>query len=595
MPRCCTGSIARLLVATLSVGCAGEISGGTGNGDSPSGGASASGDKTGMAGAGAGSATPGTGGPGGSNPAMGSPVGGGGPSVPKGPLRAADLAPARARPLTATEIRNSIGDIFFAGSLTRVPSLDGASHEGFSNDYQAADVSQGFMDTFETFTAAAAVEIVKDLARVSPCNVGAMGGPACAASFIGTYGPLVYRRPLDATESMRLRDTFAAVSKLGTYEQGVEAVVQVMLMAPQFMYRTELGAGKDASGIVSLTAYERAAALSYALWQTSPDAALTAAAANGGLMTAAGLRTEINRLMSSPRAKTTLRTFVGEWLVMDPTAVSKNDRSFTPAVARAVDEEAGRFVDDVLGRSEGALTALWTSTRTYVNASVAKLYGIDAPANTSTAVEMPADQQRGGILSLPAFVASHTQSETFSPIELALVLRDRVLCFDFPPPPAAVPDPPVNPAWSVRQKLEKHRSDPACGSCHALLDPLGFGFERLGVTGQYRTVELPSKAALTGEGELTGTDVDGRFVGPAELGRKFAESAQVRSCVAGQALSYLLGRPTGHAGDRTPADQLALRDVLASGTSGAKGDVRALLADLATAETFVRRDGSRLP
>ncbi len=586
MPRCFpTGSIAWLLsVAVLSAGCTGEISG---SGDHPSGGSPRGGVKGVMSGPGV---------PSGTNPSI-SPAPGGAPAsgVPTGPLRAADLAPARARPLTATELRNSVGDIFFAGALTRVPLLEGASQEGFSNDFQAADVGQGFMDGLETFTAAASAEVIKDLVRLLPCNVGVMGGPACAAAFIGTYGPLVYRRPLDATESMRLRDTFAAASKSGTYEQGLEAVVQVMLMAPQFVYRTELGGSKDASGIISMTAYERAAALSYGFWQTTPDAQLMAAATSGGLMTTAGLRTEISRLMSSPRTRTTLRTFVNEWLAIHPTTASKNDKSFTPAVARAVEEEAGLFVDDVLGRSDGALGALWTSTRTYVNTAVAKLYGLAVTASTPMPVDMPADQQRGGILSLPAFVASHTPSETFSPIELALVLRDRVLCFDFPPPPAAVPDPPVNPAWSVRQKLEKHRSDPACGSCHALLDPLGFGFERLGVTGQYRTVELPSKAALTGEGELTGTDVDGRFVGPAELGRKLAESAQVRSCVAGQALSYLLGRPAGHGGDRTPADQLALRDVLAPGSIGAKGDVRALFADLAMAETFVRRDGSRLP
>ncbi len=558
-------------VAIVSAGCVGDIVGS--GGDRPE-------DEFG-------DMTPGPGGM--------SPGGTSAPGLPTGPLRAADLAPARARRLTATEIRNSVADIFFAGAVDRVPPFEGPILEGFSNDIEAANVGIAFMESLETFATATSAKVVADLARLTSCNVAAMGAPACAAAFVVSYGPLIYRRPLDVMESARLRDTFVAASRSGTYEQGLEAVTQMMLMAPHFVFRTELGAGKDASGIVTLLAHERAAALSYGFWQTTPDAQLTAAAASGALMTAPGLRAEVKRLASSARTRPTLRSFVREWLGIHPTTVAKADRTYTAAVARAAEDETGRFVDDVLGRSEGALGALWTSTRSYVNATLAKVYGVDVTSPTPVAVELPADQQRGGILSLAGFVASHTPSETFSPIHIALALRDRVLCFAFPPAPAGVPDPPVNPNWSVREKAARHRSDPACGSCHSLMDPLGFGFERLGVTGQYRTVEQPTKALLSGEGELTGTDVDGRFVGPAELGRKLAQSAEVRTCAAAQALSYLLGRPTGHSSERTPADQLALRDVLAPGTGGATGDVRALLADLAASETFVRRDGSRLP
>jgi hypothetical protein len=274
-----------------------------------------------------------------------SPVGSFAPGAPTGPLRAADLAPARARRLTVTEIRNSVADIFFAGALDRVPPLEEATLEGFSNDIEAANVGLAFMESLETFATATSAKVVADLARLAPCNVAAMGGPACAAAFVAGYGPLIYRRPLDAMESARLRDTFTAASRSGTYEQSLEAVVQVMLMAPQFVYRTELGGGKDPSGIVTLTAHERAAALSYGFWQTTPDAQLTAAAASGALMSAAGLRAELKRLASSTRTRTTLRAFVREWLGIHPAAVAKADKTYTAAVARAAEDEVGRFVD----------------------------------------------------------------------------------------------------------------------------------------------------------------------------------------------------------------------------------------------------------
>lgn len=510
-------------------------------------------------------------------------------------LRARDLAPARARRLTATEIRNSVADIFFAGSPKKVPLLAEPASEGFANDVATMAVDIGFVERFVGFAVATSTEVVKQLPRIAPCDAVRRSGSACAAAFIASYGPRLYRRPLTAAESRRLQDAFEAAAGSSTYEQALEPVVRAMLLAPWFLYRTELGGAKDARGIVALTAHERAAALSYAFWQTTPDDRLLAAASSGALMTEAGMHAEVERLLADPRARTMLRSFVVEWLGIRPTAVAKTDPLYSRPVARAATGEAERLVDATLWRSDGGLAALLTTTRSYAEGSLAKVYDIDAAGRPADSIELPAEQQRSGILTLVGFIASHTPVEAFSPVPIAQALREKLLCAPVPPPPAGVPDPPVDPKMSAREKAEQHRMDVSCSGCHKLLDRLGFGLERYGVTGQYRTVEAATGAPLTGEGELIATDIDGTFTGAAELGKKLSISKQVRSCVSAHALSYLLGRALPYPAMRTPADQRAIAAVVAPDGAFAGGDVRKLLAALATSDAFVRRDGSALP
>ncbi len=508
------------------------------------------------------------------------------------PSTNADLAPARARRLAIAEIRNTVADMLFAGALGRVPPLPPPTNDGFDNDTALLGMDIGFVETMSVFAEATANEVLKDLTRLAPCDDLRMVS-GCGSRFIATHAPRLYRRPIEPAESQRLLVLFNAALGSGTYEQAVASLIQMMLLSPQFLYRTELGSLRDAAGVVTLTSYERASALSYGLWRTGPDAQLLAAAQTAALDGETGLRTQVLRMLDDPRARPALRSFVVQWLQLHPMDVSKSDPVYTGSLARAMQVESERFVDEALWGTNAGLGALLTSTRSFVNGELARLYGLDVSSTTPVAVSVPVEQQRGGVMGLPAFVASHTPRDAFSPIELAVIVRVQMLCATLPTPPADVPDPSTNARMSTRQRFDRHRADPACAGCHTLLDPVGFAFERFGTTGQYRLIEQPSGAMLTGEGRLTATDVDGPIVGPAQLGQRLAESKQARSCAAAQTLRYLLGRPTSVPSQRTTADERTLTAV--TETTFAGGDFKKLMAALVLSDSFLRRDGSRLP
>src|SRR5207249_3359779 len=137
--------------------------------------------------------------------------------------------------------------------------------------------------------------------------------------------------------------------------------------------------------------------------------------------------------------------------------------------------------------------------------------------------------KRRGVLSLPAFLTQHSGVDATNPVDRGLFVRSRLLCQELGAPPLEAFKTPIPPATDVstttREKYEAHAKDPACASCHSMMDPIGFGFERFDAIGRYRTDEHGHE--VDDGGNLGGTDVDGEFHGPAELARHLAGSDQV--------------------------------------------------------------------
>jgi hypothetical protein len=257
--------------------------------------------------------------------------------------------------------------------------------------------------------------------------------------------------------------------------------------------------------------------------------------------------------------------------------------SYTADLKAAMREESDRFIGDVMGKGDGSLKALLTSPSTFVNADLAKLYGVAAPTSDWGPVTLDASQ-RAGFLTRPNFLASHAHSLSGSPPLRAVSIMRRLMCATLPPPPAdADTSPPKNdPSTAVKtnRQLFEARTVGACLACHGTINPIGFGLENYDAIGGYRTTDngLPVDA----HGVLNGIDAAGPFNGGIELSQKLAASADVQLCMTGQWYEYALGR------DRDASDDCKIQ-ALDKSLTAANGNVREMLVALTKTEDFMFR------
>jgi hypothetical protein len=406
--------------------------------------------------------------------------------------------------------------------------------------------------------AAAAVASPTTLAALVPCSAGA-NKRTCAQTFVQNFGSIAYRAPLtdptDVARHMALYDAGAAVSDA----HGIELVLRGMLQSPRFLYRLEFGSGQAGPNALKLSPYEVAARLSYVLWNTVPDAALTQAAASGGLRTKAQIAAQLTRMLNDPKGQGLVRGFL-EALIQLPalpsavkspsiypgwTTVAPNANVPAPAstLPASMQGQARAFFDDVLGRQGGTLSALLTSSTVFYNSDLGGYYGV-AGGSAFQSLTLPPGKA-SGLLTLPALLTLMAKPDQPWPIYRGEFVRQALLCQELPSPPANVPKPPdVQPGVSTRQRLSQHESNPQCAACHNLMDPIGFGFENYDGLGHIQTMDGNQPVDVSGNigGTNPPTDVDGPFNGVAELATKLAGSAQVRQCVARQWFRYTMSR-----------------------------------------------------
>lgn len=500
------------------------------------------------------------------------------------------------RRLSRAEYDATVRDLF------GIPSTYGASLtpdvvvDGFDNNAAALTVTPLLADQLRKSAEQIAAEVMKDPGAVVPCPV-ASGGASCAAKLVDTLGPRAFRRPLTDTERSRYLGLYSTVAAEEGFAVGVEAVIGAMLQSPGFLYRTEIGSGEDgaAAGTVRLSPYEIASELSYFLWGTMPDEALFAAAASGALATPEGLSAEARRLIDDPRADATIGRFVDQWLELDRIATIPKDSAaypaFDDAARAAMAEETRRFVTYVVREGNGTLPELLLAETTFVNAELAAIYGLPAPASVDAegfgAVDL-AGTARAGILTQGSVLATHGKPSSSSPIHRGKLVRERLLCQPMPPPPAGlnVQPPPVDPALTTRERYAAHASVEPCKGCHSRIDPIGFGFERFDGIGAYREEE--SGKPIDTSGVITGTpSTDGSFDGVRDLSRVLAESDDVKACFARQWARFAYGV-------RDEGEMACLSSRL--GSAFAAGDLRIddLLVQIVQTAYFVERarDGS---
>jgi hypothetical protein len=279
--------------------------------------------------------------------------------------------------------------------------------------------------------------------------------------------------------------------------------------------------------------------VSFLLWNTGPDAQLLASAERGDLLTDAGLYDEARRLLDSPRARDAVQDFFAQYF--DLGALDQVERdverhpAYTDTLAESMRTEVRLLVDDYVFRRDANIRELFSTRRTWVNAELANLYGVEAPGASEIAfvpVELPEDGPRAGILTFGAFLTMNAHPTETSPTRRGKYVRERVLCETINPPPDGVDfnlDDPTGESKTLRERLEKHRADPFCASCHKFMDPPGFLFENFDSVGAYRTTE-PNGYPLDTSGDLDGI--------PLQNARDLAEALltdeRVPACVVKQ-------------------------------------------------------------
>jgi len=341
-----------------------------------------------------------------------------------------------------------------------------------------------------------------------------------------------------------------------------------MLQSPAFLFRTENGAEPGRR------AYEAAARLSYFIWDSMPDDALLRAAAAGELSTPAAVEKAARRMLADPKAHRSVDEFVSEWMRFDRVVTAVKDRrsfpQFTPELAVAMTEETRRLIADAVWNNRNFLD-VFTARYAFLNADLAAVYGLPAPAGEFERVDFPAASDRAGIAGEGSFLTLTSKPGETSPTARGLFVREQFLCQHVPDPPPGVNTnlPPLSAEkpQTLRERLGEHVSNPSCASCHNLIDPVGFGLEKFDAIGRRQekvkatilpahmekdkkpiTVELP----IDSSGRIAGIP-DSDFSSPQELGRVLAASPQCQECLVKQLFRYQAGRP------ETPADRELIR------------------------------------
>lgn len=310
-------------------------------------------------------------------------------------------------------------------------------------------------------------------------------------------------------------------------QSGLRVILATILQTPSFLYSLEVGVPQAGSSNRTLNGFELATRMSLFLVGRLPSEALLQRAATGGLSTESGVRAAAAELLATPQAQEGFRDHVDE--MFDLKRVPDQAKpGLTEVIKASMVEEVQRFVESFVFGTPRSFLGVLTEEARFVDSNVASIYGITVGSGWQLVdFSAPAlqSQQRAGILSTPAMMTIQSHLTLNSPTRRGLFIRDRLLCDSISPPPPGLditPKPP-SPGQTLRQRMELDHAAGPCQSCHSLMDPLGFPYEKFGVIGEHRTQDNGQPL------DLTGTWVSGSNVyaydGPRELSALLADPA----------------------------------------------------------------------
>jgi hypothetical protein len=410
---------------------------------------------------------------------------------------------------------------------------------------------------------------------------------ACAPTTIEAFASRAFRRPLIEDELGDLLQVYQSERDAGgTYADGIEAVVEAVLQAPSFLYRTELG--QPDADVYRLTAFELAGFVSYFLTGNLPDDALWQAASAGALSTEAELQQQVERVLRTPAAQTHLTSVLMRWLRADDVVlVEKASPDFTPALAQSMREETERFLHDTLWNGDGTLAAMLTSERLRVDPRLAAHYQVDYPAGATgwISVEAPRDQ-RAGLLTQGSLMSRLSGVSDSSVVRRGLFVARDLLCLKISPPGAGVVEAAAGALAALpdeRARSDYRRQTRPCSACHTTLDPYGLIFEPYDELGRHR--DQLNGAAIDASWNFEAGSTPGRIVGARELATRLSTTPEVQACVARHLAEHALGHELN-------LDDTSALDAITAQFAQSAGGWPGLLRDLASWPAVRTRRGA---
>jgi len=324
------------------------------------------------------------------------------------------------------------------------------------------------------------------------------------------------------------------------FDEGIRLALQAVLVSPSFLFRIER---KPAAGS-EVDEYALASRLSYFLWSSMPDEVLLRAAADKTLRKPDVLAAQVRRMLADPKSSALVDNFASQWLQLRALARSAPDPERFPKVDEELldfmKKETTLLVQAVIREDRSVLDFL-NANFTYLNGALARHYGIPGVSGEDfRRVELAGDQRRGVLTHGSVLTVSSYPTRT-SPVLRGKWVLDNLLGTPPPPPPPEVPElteSGVGASVSLRERLEQHRANPACASCHEQMDPIGFGLETFDAVGAWRTHD--GKIPIDASGKLP----NGRsFRGPGELIANLGANPELFTRnITERLLTYALGR-----------------------------------------------------
>jgi hypothetical protein len=406
----------------------------------------------------------------------------------------------------------------------------------------------------------------------------------CYEDIATDFGRLAWRRPLTPEQVERLVAVAVAAQEWSPeansqdrFFAGVEYMLTAILQSPYFLYLVEVG--EPGSAYRELDAYELAARMSFFLVGRTPSESVLDRAEDGELDSDEGVRALAWELLEEPGARTTVARFFGELLTVRNLPSKGKDPAlfpmFSSTLAASMLEETHRLVDDVVFERPGSVLRLFDSDYTFVDDRLAVLYGM-APVAPGQWVQRELPPERSGILSLAGWLTMSSHNTVNSPTRRGLFVMEQLLCTDVPLPPPRVNPEPIIPeeGQTLRESLQQHMEDPACSGCHALTDPVGFGFEHFDPIGAFRT--LDNGQPIDATGMLPGV---GAFDGATELAELVVSDPRLPRCLVEKTYAGTLG----FVPDETMAPAL---DAVSAAYGAGDHEMKLLLVELTTSPVF---------
>ena len=431
--------------------------------------------------------------------------------------------PPSLRRLNRAEYNNTVSDLF--GLVLRPADEFPPDPTGFGFDTMADALRLSPVMVERYYGAAEKIldQAVKSKASWNRILFVRPGGKVsekdAARRIVERFATRSFRRPVEKSQVDRYLAIYDASRKKGrTFDDSIRPMLLAVLLSPRFLVRVEAPQPKATKPYL-VDGYGMAARLSYFLWSGPPDQELLKLAAAGKLNNSDVLENQARRMLRHPRSRQLAENFIGQWLQVRNLNSHRPDTKefpkYTDSLRRAMMQEVYAFAADIIQKDRSALDLL-QSSRTFVNQELAEHYGIKNVRGSKLREIKLDNPRRGGVLTSAALLTLTSDPERTNVPRRGNYIMGTILGMAPPPPPSDVPDleasKQAGKKQTLREMLELHRKRPECASCHAKIDPLGFGLEPFDAVGRWRVQDAGKP--INASGELP----DGsKFTGPAEM------------------------------------------------------------------------------